>query len=188
MKNSCPCRAVRPVLVPQKSPIQKEHFEMVRAAIMHEDNLVNHRLTWLLAAHAFLLTFFTYTQRTIFVEKNNPFLLETELFLCVVFAGAAWLSLIVSRAVLCANLHIGHLKKWWEKKYPGEKRDEIHLKHFSLNFNTPPDIRPTKYPPICGSFARGAPFHLSLMPYLLATLDVLLMAACALISWHFLFH
>jgi hypothetical protein len=174
LKKSCPCRAVRPVLVPQKSPVQKEHFEMVRAAIMHEDNLVNHRLTWLLAAHAFLLTFFTYTQQTVLTTKNDHFTLWAELFLCTIFAGATWMSLIVGRAVLCANLHIDHLKEWWMNKYSSEKLKERELDYLALAEAPQRKIPATSYPPICGSFIKDRAFHLSWIPYILAMLDSIL--------------
>lgn len=102
----CPPPAAKPLA-------QNEHFAMVRSAIVHEDTLVNHRLTWLLAAHAFLLTFFTYTQRFVVTQKDGHLILWVEILLCLIFAGATWLSLIVGRAVLCANLHIDQLKHWW---------------------------------------------------------------------------
>ena len=154
---------------------------MVRAAIVHEDALVNHRLTWLLAAHAFLLTFFTYTQQAVLKPNNNNVILWAELFLCIIFTGATWMSLIVGKAVLCANLHINSLKGWWMDKYASEKLKEQQLDYLELTEDRPPDIPPTKYPPICGSFSKSKLLHLSWIPYLLATLDIILITACIFI-------
>ena len=170
----CPSPAAKP-------PAQKEHFDMVRAAIVHEDNLVNHRLTWLLAAHAFLLTFFTYTQRSVLLQKDAHLTLWVEIFLCLIFAGATWLSLIVGRAVLCANLHIDHLKHWWMVRYPGEKLEERPLDFSVLTDEAQPPLPATSYPPICGSFSKDRSLHLSWIPYVLATLDILLLLACIFI-------
>ncbi len=169
---------------PQKSPAQKDHFEMVRAAIAHEDNLVNHRLTWLVAVHAFLLTFFAGAQGAVLAQQDQHLRLLTEILLCIIFAGATWLSLIVGRAVLCANLHIDHLKHWWMDKYPSEKLDERPFDVMALADDTPPQIPPTSYPPICGSFIKHRAFHLSWIPYLLAMFDLLLVIASIFMLCH----
>lgn len=91
------------------------------------------------------------------------------------------MALIVGRAVLQANLHIDQLKQWWIQRYPKEIREEIQLEHLLRDRTNTSKKKPTLYPPICGSFKGYWLFRLSLIPYVLAAFDVLIIAACALI-------
>jgi hypothetical protein len=62
------------------------YWDQVRNAIIHEDNLVNHRLTWLLTVEGFLIGGFALVETTILAGKLSPWpALVTQLILAVLF-------------------------------------------------------------------------------------------------------
>jgi hypothetical protein len=89
-------------------------WKRVRAAIEHENNLTNRRLTWLFASQLIIFGgFFTLIQSII---TNDPQLLEQQLFQSLLIAfplvGIS-LGLIILVGLHAANKQIEFLENWW---------------------------------------------------------------------------
>ncbi|MFI5460873.1 MAG: hypothetical protein ACHRXM_36140 [Isosphaerales bacterium] len=121
---------------PRKAnPLSKggfRHWEMVRGAIIHEDNLINHRLTWLLITEGFLLSGFFAVQTAAFSAKLSwREVVLFESLLAVILLVSLFICRIIGYAVACAHAHVSHLKEWWMETYKTEWRIEIVV---------PPDV------------------------------------------------
>ena len=67
-----------------------KYWEQLRNAIVHEDNLVNHRLTWLLTIEGFLIGGFFVVQSVVLSNKLTIIAIwGIEILLIVIFLGAA---------------------------------------------------------------------------------------------------
>jgi hypothetical protein len=125
---------------------------MLRGAVVHEDNLINHRLTWLLVAHGFLITGLVLVQTAALKggqDRPAPVVVVIlEVLLVLLFACAIVLCRVVGSAVTCALEHQVHLRLWWMKKYATEERADI-------DFPRPPrtGIRALMF-----AWLRGEPF------------------------------
>lgn len=184
--------------MPDAAPSQEEYFKLVRAAIEHEDNLVNQRLTWLLTTHGFLLALFSALQPVIIsnLYKLHDYIHLIEAYLGFVVVIAAFISLVVGRTVTCANLHIDHLSQWWMQKYPDQFQERLSLGDWGRStfgfeyrrmlpkqrYYTEDRASTTTYPPICGMFHAFWLSRVVAIPYILAFLDIVMMLACLWIS------
>jgi hypothetical protein len=100
-----------------------KYWEQLRNAIVHEDNLVNHRLTWLLTTEGFLLTGFFIIQAAILSNKLPwQAVLVLESMLCVVFFGAALICLTTRLTIATAYRQIHFIKRMWLYKFKNEDR------------------------------------------------------------------
>lgn len=108
-------------------PGPKEHWEMIRRAIEHEDNLTNHRLIWLLTAQGFLLGGFFFAQNAIVNLKTPATQWKYELILSIIFLGAIRLCMIVGTGIALASEHIARVSRWWMRTYPTEVESRICL-------------------------------------------------------------
>src|SRR6185295_1750076 len=105
-----------------------EYWEQLRAAIVHEDNLVHHRLTWLLTIEAFLVAGFFAVQTSGLsgkLEAVTMYWLEAILIVVLVFS--LWFCLIVSSMITAAYEQIALIKRAWTRKYPGEVHPDRHI-------------------------------------------------------------
>ena len=101
---------------------------MVRGAIVHEDNLINHRLTWLLVVEGFLLGGFAAVQTSVLSNKLSPWAVGgLEFLLIIVFVIALLFCLAIGYAVAMAQEHHERLKKWWMDTYTSEKQEPINI-------------------------------------------------------------
>ena len=121
-------------------PGQKEHWDMLRGAVVHEDNLVNHRLTWLLTAQGFTLAFFAVMQSVALSDKTPVGIgIGLEAFLACALVFAILLCRVVGFSVAMANLHNNQLLEWWTTRYPDERRASVLPEH--LPQDPPPSDR-----------------------------------------------
>jgi hypothetical protein len=157
-------------------------WKRVRAAIEHENTLVNHRLNWLFSSQAFLFTAFTVlfntwknsatvqpglTNSTTEIATKNQFLF---LLILVALIGF-FICLFIQRGLNAAEDHLQDLDKWWYREFdnsiPGglsewsnrEKRKEL------MNLQRP------KHPPLQGWAGRNWSrwFNYSVTPVLFLT-------------------
>jgi hypothetical protein len=121
---------------PQKPLEALEAWKAARDAIKHEDDLVNHRLTWLLLLQGFLFTGLGATIQGI-AGKGEA---EGLLF-CVagVIAGVGFFSPFFVWVTLDAAVsHVHHVTRWWETKYEEYTKADLDVPE------------PKRYPPIRG--------------------------------------
>jgi hypothetical protein len=144
----------------------KEHWEMVRSAIVHEDNLCNHRFTWLLSLHSFLfIAFGTVQSGVLNADDNNKWVLE----LCLVglFIAALFCTRSVLYAIALAQTHLDVLNDWWTTHYPSEAHTDPDVSltltgatKVAQGTSTQQRFR-TQQPPIRGNFPSGPMLRLS---------------------------
>jgi hypothetical protein len=114
-------------------------WKRVRSQIEHEDMLINHRMSWFLAASAFLFSAFCISLSSL--KKDTP--TETALLLGVVLTAipvvGVILSIIAWRVLDDALVQVTRLKNWWSNRLKGEAKEE------------PPEPPPIpEHPPIIG--------------------------------------
>ncbi len=117
-----------PSIAGPSQPGPKEHWDMIRGAIVHEDNLINHRLTWLLTSHAFMFAAFAAVQNVVMTKEiSRTQIAMLELLLIVLFGYSILLCHSINFAVSLAHKHLAHLRCWWMTTYPSECRKPISV-------------------------------------------------------------
>lgn len=108
------------------------NWKRVRAAMEHENQLVNHRLTWFLSTQAFLFAAFALTFQA--STQSKP---EQQSFYQFVLAGFSLTGILVGiyiqRPLRTAELAHNSLRNWW---------------HISIEYPHSPEAQ--RHPPICG--------------------------------------
>jgi hypothetical protein len=108
------------------------NWKRVRAAMEHENQLVNHRLTWFLSTQAFLFAAFALTFQASIQSKP-----EKQSFYQFVLAGFSLTGILVGiyiqRPLRTAELAHDSLRNWW---------------HISIGH--PNSTEAQRHPPICG--------------------------------------
>jgi hypothetical protein len=80
-----------------------EYWRELRSMIMHEDNLVNHRFSWLLTFEGFLLGGFFLVQSGILSSKLPPgAIVPVETFLLLVLLLSMWICFITGQTISAA--------------------------------------------------------------------------------------
>jgi hypothetical protein len=99
-------------------------WKRVRSAIEHENELYNHRLTWLFTSQGFLLTAFGFLYEKMFVHSASASKLS---FLLVVICIAGMLvSFFIGGALQWASKQRDVLRGWWELKFACKCMREKH--------------------------------------------------------------
>jgi len=120
----------------------KDIYIMLREQIEHEDQLIDHRVNWLLVSQGFLLVSYT-TLVNLAVKKEIP------IYLIFIVAGLAILLNIFSLIGIAASfLYMTDLEKFWiqTQSTVNDQEDLIPFKKF------PPLLGKTKYQIINGGF------------------------------------
>lgn len=89
----------------------------VRKQIEHEDNLINHRTSWLLSSQAFL--FVAYGTMFAFAKFDPD---KFESFQKVIYGGVVcaigiWISMVTFKSIRDANDSILALASWWNERF-----------------------------------------------------------------------
>ena len=107
-------------------------WKRVRAAMEHENHLVNHRLTWFLSTQAFLFAAFALTFQA--STQSKP---EQQSFYPFVLAGFSLTGILVGiyiqRPLKTAELQHEELRRWWYKSIGNSDSTEA-----------------SRHPPVCG--------------------------------------
>jgi hypothetical protein len=100
----------------------EEKFRLGREIICHENELVNHRMTWLLLVTGFLFSaFFTLIGAS---DKIITYFGRAYVILASGVIGAVGIFAAVTAAALIAQAHsqVAVIRKWW-KSHPDGKAD-----------------------------------------------------------------
>jgi hypothetical protein len=92
---------------------QKDRWDLCRQVIEHEDNLVNHRLTWFLVINGFLMTACGASLGTLATAAPTRFQWGVVAFLAANCLLGLVISLLATPAILGAYRHVGVLDSWW---------------------------------------------------------------------------
>lgn len=90
-------------------------WKRTRAAIEHENTLVNHRLTWLLTSQGFLFAGFglVYTSK----KDSSPDIIYSLFLLSLICLVGIAVSYKVCRDIEGASRQLAELDHWWHKTY-----------------------------------------------------------------------
>ena len=166
------------------------YWDQVRNAIIHEDNLVNHRLTWLLTVEGFLIGGFALVETTILAGKLSPWpALVTQLILAVLFLLAIWVCLIVGTMIAAAYGQIGQIYVAWVKEYPNEPHDKTPLPEWLWKGGALPTMPPSTtspstprslpvYPQLIGTYEYSYWLNTQRIPVIFLTLNAIACAIC----------
>ena len=134
------------------------YFERVRSLVVHEDDLVNNRLTWLLTVEGFLIAGFVVAQQSV-LSNNQRFAVVagTEVLFAIIFLGAAWICYITGVNISAAFAQVAAVRVAWVKRYGVERRpqDPIFPRWFRDPIDGekhPDETSPAEYPPVFGSY------------------------------------
>jgi hypothetical protein len=90
------------------------NWKRVRSAIEHENQLINHRLTWLLSSQAFLFAAFALVFQASTKSDVNP---DQKVFYQFVLAGFSLTGILVGlyiqRPLRTAEIQHERLRDWW---------------------------------------------------------------------------
>ena len=116
---SGPAAAPGPTASPKVTLGSKRAWDVARAQIEHEDNLINHRLTWLLISNGFLFASFAAGAGQFQKESGN--FLGYFLYPCLgaIAVVAIVLCWIAKRIINLAIHQIDVVATWWET-HPGK--------------------------------------------------------------------
>jgi hypothetical protein len=120
---------------------QKEIYEMLRAQIEHEDQLIDRRVNLLLISQGFLFVSFTTILNLVLNQKLSLYLIY------IVAAIGIILNLFTFMGVVASFLHMADLVKFW--KQPRQSKEDM-VKTSRDNF--PPLLGETKYLIFNGGF------------------------------------
>lgn len=98
-------------------PTRKELYEMLRKQIEHEDNLVNHRLNWLLFSQGFLFLAFV-TLLTV----DKP-LSHKTIALCLIAFFGFFVSLFTFLSIFAAFKSLKRLRQTWA--HPNQSDEKL---------------------------------------------------------------
>lgn len=93
-------------------------WKRIRAAIEHENTLINHRLTWLLTSQGFLFTGFGVVFSTLKPGDTNPY---AVIILSIIAALGMAISFKIFVDIEDAAKQLLDLDRWWYTNYPPDE-------------------------------------------------------------------
>jgi hypothetical protein len=165
-------------------------WSLSRNAVVHEDGLVNQRLTWLINLHGFLIAGFAGLQGGLFANKckiDCVTIVVVEIFFVVVFLFAIQMCIRVAASVESAFEHLRHIKEWWYHIYPEERmppRDAVKFTVLpvpnKIDCPLPYGYESKRFPPIMGDFGFRFNSGISMVPFVFLYLDIVIIIFSAM--------
>lgn len=171
-----------------------QFWDRCRAAIVHEDSLVNHRITWLLSTQAFLVAGFFAAQAAVLAYKPAPGAVAgIEFLLAWVLLGAAWVCYITGSTIAAAYRQLSLIREAWLRAYGREAgHPEEPMPAWLLTDPRAADTTsvaragqpapatgdPPEYPPISGKFRYSFVCGTARIPFVLLAMDIPLVLVC----------
>lgn len=107
--------------------VEAEDWNRIRAAIEHENTLVNQRLTWLLGAQTILFAGFG----VVFAVDNGE-RWQSDLSTIIFLTAIAWVAIIISvnirRQIDLAGKQLAQLDSWWHRMDIASLDEEMQRK------------------------------------------------------------
>lgn len=163
-------------------------WEVLRELIVHEDALVNQRLTWLFAIHAFIVGGFFIVQADVLKSRLPPWSVSAAEGILATACLCALITSRTTRRTICsAYAQIAFARRAWERKYPEEIWVTLPLDFKARDpyvvVDKWPEVddhrqRVPDLPNIAGSYKVKKPFITEFIPELLLYLDALLIVTC----------
>jgi hypothetical protein len=158
-------------------------WQQIRGIIVHEDDLVHQRLTWLLTLEGFLMAGFFVVQSAVFSNKgvSSGAEIAAEGFISAVLTGALVICRVVSKTISAAYQQVWSAHQTWERLYPEEKWPLLETPGWFTSWkagdeeNRRDQSVPVKsqFPPIRGHFKHGRFSSTQMIPVILFGINVL---------------
>jgi hypothetical protein len=167
-----------------------KYWEQLRNAIVHEDNLVHHRLTWLLTIEGFLVSAFFLVQSAALADKlTSVTTICVETVLGVVFILSLWFCLIAGSMVTAAYEQIALIQMAWTKRYANEHHPERRIGLFGSTLVSASDsdaaattVAEPEFPPIMGGFCYSRLLNTRHIPYIFFFFNIFLIIGCIIVG------
>jgi hypothetical protein len=170
------------------TPEKLEYWEALRNAINHENELVDHRLTWLLSAEGFLLGGFFLAQGAVLSGDVPTWaIIAVQVLLIVIFFAALWFCIIIGAAISAAYQQISRIRNVWHRRYPNEERHPENWPNWfwrdeplplAAEDRVRPSDPPAELPPITGRCLPSNWRGTSRIPSLIFFVNVAVIAVC----------
>jgi len=131
-------------------------WKLVRSAIEHENTLINHRVSWLLATQLFLFAAFG----SIFVEAiKNELFNSTKVCLAflIISSIGIYVCILAWTSIRAANKMVNRLRDWWLMHYT-YKQDNVNVWIDSVQSYK----YENRYPPVNGIFIENLYHYFSI--------------------------
>lgn len=166
----------------------------LRNAIIHEDNLVNHRFSWLLTFEGFLMAGFFLVQSAIVANKmSSEAIVGVEVFLVLVLLGSLWVCYISGQTISAAYRQVSSVQQAWKRLFPEEAWTSCQIPKwfFPWAAESPSDshdaVPPgSEFPPIRGEFTYRQSGRTQRIPFILFSVNLLAIVMSlliALVAW-----
>jgi hypothetical protein len=103
-------------LVPQTNTAVAAPWELARKIIEHEDNLINHRLTWLITIQGFLFAAFAVVANDLLESTHGKTMLLRVMMYATTFLGVMS-AYIVWNSIRTAFAYTQTITAWWNENF-----------------------------------------------------------------------
>lgn len=166
------------------------YWALLRDAIVHEDNLVNHRLTWLLTIEGFLFGGFFVIQNSMLSSQLTSWtVFGVEILMMLIFVAAWWINYVSGCMISAAYRQVVLIRHAWHKKYNEEVRPPEDLpgwiRRNSFECGTDDNVNHpggAEFPPIMGSFKYTYLSNSKRIPMVLLALNTIAIVVCLSIA------
>ncbi len=102
-----------------------EYYKIIRSQIEHEDNLINQRLSWFIAAQAFLFTAYAILLNAPTDVRAQKFATQQNLLLFLVPVVAIGMSILIYTTIFAATIAMAHLRRLLESRVQEKERARL---------------------------------------------------------------
>jgi hypothetical protein len=101
-------------------------WKRARALIEHENDLTDHRQTWLMNSQAFLFAGFALVVSAASNKESiHYFMLPFCLLLVAISIVGCMICIFIGRSIEEAEIRHQYIKDWWQRKYGNDDPDEL---------------------------------------------------------------
>jgi hypothetical protein len=172
-----------------------EYWREMRALIMHEDNLVNHRFSWLLTYEGFLMGGFFLLQSALLSNKASvSIMVAAELVLLPIMLASMWICFITGQTISAAYRQTAMVYETWVTHYKEERWQRSPVPRWFLQFGQDPHneairLPPgSQFPPLLGKFTYHALGRTVRIPFILCMVNLLAAIGCIAIAGYAFSH
>lgn len=102
-----------------------EYYQIIRSQIEHEDNLINQRLSWFIAAQAFLFTAYAILLNAPTEMRAQKFATQQDLLFLLVPVVAIGMSILIYTTIIAAMIAMTNLRRLLESKVKKQERADL---------------------------------------------------------------
>lgn len=170
--------------------LKMSYWSKMRDVIVHEDNLVNHRFSWLLAFEGLSMGgFFAVENYLLTKESAVAVVVGAQILLFCLMIAAVWICIISGQTISAAYRQIWSVYQTWIRRYPDEVWPACPVPKWLWPWNwqapgleldaAPPN---SEFPPLRGEFSYSNVSRTQRIPFILCVINALAAVSCVLIA------